>query len=45
MVRCLIKVVSDSDVMVFVEEILGFDDDILRGEEKCLKKIDCLKFF
>lgn len=45
MARCPIKAVSDSDVTASAEETLGFDDDTLRGEEKCLKKIDCLKFF
>lgn len=40
MARCPIKAASDSDVKAPTEETLGFDDDTLRGEEKCLKKID-----
>ena len=43
MARCPIKAASDSDVKAPTEETLGFDDDT--GEEKCLKKIDWLKFY
>lgn len=45
MARCPIKAASDSDVKGPTEETLGFDDDTLRGEEKCLNKIDWLKFY
>ena len=40
MARCPIKAASDSDVTAPAEETLGFDDDTLRGEEKCQRKID-----
>ena len=45
MARCPIKAASDSDVTAPAEETLGFDDDTLRGEEKCLKKIDWMKSY
>ena len=34
-----IKAASDSDVTAHAEETLGIDDDTLRGEEKCLKRL------
>lgn len=40
MARRLIEVESESDVTPSAEERLDFDDDTLRGDEKCLKKID-----
>ena len=40
MARCPIKAANDSDVTAPAEETLGFDDDTLRGEEKCQRKID-----
>lgn len=43
MARRLIEVESESDVTPSAEERLDFDDDTLRGDEKCLKKIDWMK--